>query len=178
MLPLAGEALIYQGESRSSLIVSALIVLPQIVVAMMAPWIGRQANLWGRRPLLLIGLGALPIRALLFALTTDSPLLLVYQSLDGISGAVVGVLTPLVIADATNGTGRYNLAQGLVGTASGIGASLSTALFGIIATGFGRTAVFLSIASVALVAVLIAWFLMPETRPSIAPQSPARPAVL
>jgi MFS family permease len=169
MLPLAGEALIYQGESRSSLVVSALIVLPQIVVAAMAPWIGRQANQWGRRPLLVIGLGALPIRALLFALTTDSTLLLVYQLLDGISGAVVGVLTPLVIADATNGTGRFNLAQGLVGTASGIGASLSTALFGVIAAGFGSTVVFLSIASVGLVAVLILWLLMPETGPATKP---------
>ena len=169
MLPLAGESLIYQGESRSSLVVSALIVLPQIVVAAIAPWIGRQANQLGRRPLLLIGLGALPIRALLFALTTDAPLLLVYQLLDGISGAVVGVLTPLVIADATNGTGRFNLGQGLVGTASGIGASLGTALFGFIAASFGSTVVFLSIASVGLVAVLILWFLMPETRPTIQP---------
>jgi MFS family permease len=170
MLPLVGEALIYQGESRSSLIVSALIVLPQIIVAGIAPWVGRQAKDWGRRPLLLIGLGALPIRALLFALVTDPALLLVFQLLDGISGAVVGVLTALVVADVTNGTGRFNLAQGLVGTASGIGASLSTALFGLIAGSFGRTIVFLSIASVALVAALIIWFWMPETRPS--PRSP------
>jgi MFS family permease len=169
MLPLAGEALIYQRESRSSLIVSALIVLPQIVVAVMAPWIGRQANQWGRRPLLLIGLGALPVRALLFALTTDPPLLLASQLLDGVSGAVVGVLTALVIADVTNGTGRFNLAQGLVGTASGIGASLSTALFGLIAASMGRTVVFLSIASVAVIAVLILWLLLPETRPSTKP---------
>src|SRR5262252_3054085 len=35
ILPLAGEALIYQGDSHSSLIVSALIVLPQIIVALM-----------------------------------------------------------------------------------------------------------------------------------------------
>jgi MFS family permease len=166
MLPLVGEALIYQGESRSSLIVSALIVLPQIIVALMAPWVGRQAKNWGRRPLLLIGFGALPIRALLFALITDPPLLLAFQVLDGISGAVVGVITALVIADVTNGTGRFNLAQGVIGTASGIGASLSTALFGLVAESFGRTVVFLSIASVALLAVLILWSLMPETRPS------------
>ena len=178
ILPLVGEALIYQGESRSSLIVSALIVLPQIIVAIMAPWVGRQTNNWGRRPLLVIGLGALPARALLFAFITDPPLLLVFQLLDGVSGAAVGVLTPLVIADLTNGTGRFNLAQGFVGTASGIGASLSTALFGFIAASFGHTAVFLSIATVALVAALIAWFLMPETRSSIAPQSPARAAVV
>jgi MFS family permease len=155
-----------------------LIVLPQIIVAVIAPWVGRQAKDRGRRPLLLIGFGALPIRALLFTLITDPPLLILFQLLDGISGAVIGVLTALVIADLTNGTGRFNLSQGLIGTASGIGASLSTALFGLIAASFGRTVVFLSIASVALLAVLIAGFAMPETRPSITPQSPARAAVL
>jgi hypothetical protein len=89
---------------------------------------------------------------------------LAFQSLDGISGAVVGVLTALVIADLTNGTDRFNLAQGLVGTASGIGASLSTAVFGVIAASFGRTIVFLSIAAVALAAVLIICLLMSACR--------------
>jgi MFS family permease len=166
VLPLVVEALVYQGERRSSLIVSALIVLPQIIVALMAPWVGRQAKSWGRRPLLLIGYGALPIRALLFAWVVNPPLVVGFQLLDGISGAVLGVLTALVIADVTSGTGRFNLAQGIVGTVSGIGASLSTTLFGLVAVSFGRTAVFLSIASVALLALLILWFLMPETRPS------------
>jgi MFS family permease len=166
VLPLVVEALVYQGERRSSLIVSALIVLPQIIVALMAPWVGRQAKSWGRRPLLLIGFGALPIRALLFAWVVNPPLVVGFQLLDGISGAVLGVLTALVIADVTSGTGRFNLAQGIVGTVSGIGASLSTTLFGLVAVSFGRTAVFLSIASVALLALLILWFLMPETRPS------------
>src|SRR5262249_8446704 len=96
VLPLVGEALVYQGDRRSLLIVSALIVLPQVLVAVMAPWVGKQAKNWGRRPLLLIGLGALPIRALLFMLITDPPLLLLFQVLDGISGAVIGVLTALI----------------------------------------------------------------------------------
>ena len=169
MLPLAGESLIYQGERSSSLIVSALIVLPQIVVAALSPWVGREANNVGRRPLLLMGLGALPIRAVLFALIPAPQALLVFQVLDGVSGAVIGVLTALVIADLTNATGRFNLAQGLVGTASGIGASLSTALFGVIAVNYGRTVVFLSIAASALAAVLILWFWMPETRPAAKP---------
>jgi len=44
MLPVVGAALVYDGESRSSLIVAALIILPQIVVALLAPWVGRQAR--------------------------------------------------------------------------------------------------------------------------------------
>jgi MFS family permease len=166
VLPLVVEDLVYQGEKRSSLVVSALIVLPQIIVAVTAPWVGQWAKNWGRRPLLLIGLAALPIRALLFASVVDPTLVVAFQLLDGISGAVLGVLTALVIADVTGGTGRFNLAQGIVGTASGIGASLGTTLFGVVAASFGRTAVFLSIASVALLAVAILWFFMPETRPS------------
>jgi MFS family permease len=166
MLPLVVEALVYQEAGHSSLIISALIILPQIVVALMAPWVGRHAKSWGRRPLLLIGFGALPIRALLFASVINTPLVVGFQLLDGISGAVLGVLTALVIADVTRGTGRFNLAQGIVGTVSGIGASLSTTLFGLIAVSFDRTTVFLSIASVALLAALVLWFLMPETRPS------------
>src|SRR5258707_14847009 len=136
VLPLVAEDLLYQREKRASLVVSALIVLPQIIVAVTAPWVGQWAKNWGRRPLLLIGLGALPIRALLFASVVDPTLVVAFQLLDGISGAVLGVLTALVIADVTGGTGRFNLAQGIVGTASGIGASLGTTLFGVVAAGF------------------------------------------
>jgi MFS family permease len=166
MLPVVGAALVYDGESRSSLIVAALIILPQIVVALLAPWVGRQARSWGRRPLLLIGFGTLPIRALLFAFFEDPLFLVGFQLLDGISGAIIGVLTALVTADITHGSGRFNLAQGIIGTASGIGAALSTAVFGLIAANFGRTTTFLSMAAVALLGASIMWLLMPETRPS------------
>jgi predicted MFS family arabinose efflux permease len=165
MLPVVGAALVHNGESRSSLIIAALIILPQLVVALLAPWVGQQARRWGRRPLLLIGFGVLPIRALLFALTADPLFLVGLQVLDGISGAIVGVLTILVTADLTRGTGRFNLAQGIIGTGSGIGAALSTALFGLIAAYFDWAATFLSMASVGLLGASIMWLLMPETRP-------------
>jgi MFS family permease len=166
LLPLAGEAFAYSKEARSSLILSALIMVPQVIVAIMAPWTGRRANMWGRRPLLLAGFAALPIRALIFAWTTNPTILIVAQLLDGVSGATLGVLTALTVADLTTGTGRFNLAQGLVGTISGIGASLSTTLIGLIAGSFGRPAGFLGIAAVALTAFSLLWLLMPETHPS------------
>jgi predicted MFS family arabinose efflux permease len=165
MLPLAGEALVYNRAPFSSLIVSALIVVPQVIVALMAPWAGRRARL-GRRPLLLVGFAALPMRALLFAWTTDPIILVAAQVLDGVSGAMLGVLTALIVADLTKGTGRFNLAQGFVGTISGVGASVSTTLSSLVAESLGRAAGFLGIAAVALAAVLLVWLQMPETIPS------------
>ena len=166
MLPLAGEALAYSKQALSSLIVSALIVVPQVIVAIMAPWTGRRANIWGRRPLLLAGFTALTIRALVFASTANPVILIAAQVLDGVSGTALGVLTALIVADLTAGTGRFNLAQGVVGTISGIGASLSTTFSGLVAGNLGRAAGFLGIAAVALAAVLLLWSLMPETNPS------------
>ena len=166
ILPLIGGTLGHTEGSRSALIMSGLVIVPQIIVAVMAPWAGRQANSWGRRPLLLLGFGVLPIRALLFTVIADPTLLLAVQLLDGVSGTVLGVLQALVIADLTNGTGRFNLAQGLVGVTSGIGASVSTTLSGVITESFGRAAGFLALALMGLAAVAMVWLFMPETKPS------------
>jgi MFS family permease len=166
VLPLAGEQLAYRSEMGASFIVSALIIVPQIVVALSAPSVGQQAESWGRRPLLLIGFSALTVRSLLFAMTTNPALLICIQLLDGVTASTLGVLTALIIADLTQDSGRFNLAQGFVGTIAGIGASLSTAFFGLIVGSFGGAVGFISIAGVALSTVLIAWLWMPETKPS------------
>jgi predicted MFS family arabinose efflux permease len=166
VLPLIGETLVHAEGRWSSPVASALIVAPQVIIGLLAPWVGRTASTWGRRPLLLVGLGVVPIRAAFFALTADPALLVVVQMLDGLSGATLGVLTTLVIADLAKGTGRFNLAQGLVGALSRIGASLSTSISGLVVEKFGYTAGFLSATTVALIAVAIFWMFMPETKPS------------
>jgi MFS family permease len=166
VLPLLGEELGYGRQAYSSLTISALIIAPQIIVAVIAPMVGSRAQTWGRRPLLLLGFAALPLRALIFAASSSPVLLIAAQLLDGVSGAVLGVLTALVIADVTRSTGRFNLAQGLVGLTSGVGAAGSTALSGIIAGELGRTAGFLSITLEACAALLLLWLTMPETNPS------------
>jgi MFS family permease len=174
ILPLASEALGHRAGSQSALIVSALVIVPQILVALIAPWVGEQAQSRGRRPLLLVGFGALPIRALLFALTTDPQHLIAVQVLDGISGAVLGVLQALIIADLTNGTGRFNLSQGFVGVVSGVGASVSTAVSGLIAQHLGRGAGFLPSAAIGLAAFVVLWAFMPETKPKHPRKAAAR----
>jgi MFS family permease len=165
LLPQVSQTLVHSEGYLSSPAVSALIVFPQIVVALLAPWVGRTAVTWGRRPLLLLGLAVVPIRSGLFALTADPALLVIIQLLDGISCATLGVLTTLIIADLTNGTGRFNLAQGLAGTFSGVGASLSTLVEGIVTQRFGYMAGLLSVTGVGLMAVVIVLAFMPETKP-------------
>ena len=112
----------------ATVLIAACIVVPQLVVAVLSPWVGTRAQIWGRRPLLLIGFAALPIRGLLFASVSNPELLVVVQLLDGVTAAVFAVMVPLVVADLTRGTGHFNLGQGIVGTATGIGASLSATL--------------------------------------------------
>lgn len=165
ILPLVGGTLAKAQGNRSFLIMAALVVVPQILVVALAPWTGRYAERRGRRPLLLIGFAALPIRALLFSLTDDPLLRIGAQILDGISGMALGVLTPLVIADLTMGSGRYNLAQGLVGVISGLGAALSTTIAGFIASALGPSAAFIEILGVAVAGTGGLWLLMPETKP-------------
>jgi MFS family permease len=173
MLPLAGQTLARTEGSWSSLVLSGLIVGPQLIVAALAPWVGQTAQTWGRRPFLLVGLGVLPIRSAVFALTSDPLPLVVVQALDGLSGATLGVLTALVIADITKGTGRFNLAQGLVGTASGVGAALSTYATGLVAAAYGQMAGFLGVTAVGLLAVAILWLFMPETKATALETKPA-----
>ncbi|MBN3763058.1 MFS transporter [Burkholderia sp. Ac-20365] len=159
----AGEVTAGMGDNVQ-LVIAACIIVPQAIVAMLSPWVGRTAQRWGRRPVLLIGFSALPVRALLFAGVSSPYLLVPVQMLDGISAAVFGVMLPLIAADVAGGKGRYNLTIGLFGLAAGIGATLSTAVAGFIADRFGNAVSFFGLAAAGALAVLLVWAAMPETR--------------
>ena len=95
-------------------------------MALISPGIGRLAEANGRRIVLLLGLLTLPIRGAVFAVAASPVPVVLVQALDGISGASIGVLVPLVTSDIAGRSGHYNLALGSVGFAIGIGATLST----------------------------------------------------
>jgi len=164
MLPLLGEQLA-KGRGRSSMLfMSACVVTTQLVITLIASWSGRRAGTWGRKPLLLIGFGVLPIRGVLYTLTGKVELLLAIQILDGIGAGIFGVVSVLVIADLTQGTGRFNLTLGAISTAVGIGASLSQVIAGSLVHHWGSRVGFLFLAAVATVALAVLYFFMPETR--------------
>ena len=163
LLPLASEQLAGTEQTRSELFTSALVVVPQLVTAGIATWVASKADAWGRKVLLIVALAAELIRAVLFALAINPWLLVGMQVLGGVTAAVIGILTPLVVADLTKGTGRYNVTLGAVGMISGIGATVSTAATGFVAGSLGFGWTFAMLAVVAGVALAVVVLFLPET---------------
>ncbi len=164
MLPLvAGEVTKSIGR-QASLVIAACIVLPQLLVAYASPHVGRLADTWGRRPVIALTFLAVPVRGALLAMVGSSAALVPVQLLDGISAAGFGVMLPLVAADLTRGTRRFTLCMGLFGLATGLGATVSTALAGEIADRYGTGTALWALAAAALCAVVLAVTALPETR--------------
>ena len=165
MLPLAASLVTQRSDKTASLLVAAAIVIPQFTVTGLSLVVGRLADSWGRRPLLLFGFGALALRGVLFAATRDPTTLVAIQLLDGVSAAALGVLVPLIIADLTRDCGHFNLAQGSIGAAMGVGASLSTTLSGYVTDRYGGALAFDMLAVLAVLGLALLALAMPETRP-------------
>jgi MFS family permease len=166
MLPLIGENLAGSTKQEGSLWMSGLIMTPQIVVAIFAPWVGYHSEHKGRKPLLLIGFALEPIRAAVLAFSSSYAFLVVAQILDGISGAIITVLTVLVITDLTANTGRFNFARGFVGAMIGLAASISTLATGYLFQGFGTATGFLVISAIAGAATALLWLFVAESKPA------------
>lgn len=164
MLPLAGAEVTMRAGSYANMIIAACILVPQGVVALMSPWVGRAATHLGRRPLMLLGWAALPLRGLLLAVLPGPWLLVAGQSISGISAAVFGVMLPLLAADITRGSSHFNLCMGLLGLALYAGAALSTTLGGWIADNTSLPWAFCALAAIGMVATATVWLIMPETR--------------
>jgi MFS family permease len=87
------------------------------------------------------------------------------QLLDGVGAGIFGALFPLVVADLTRGTGHFNVSQGAIATATGVGAALSAGIAGFIVVQAGYGAAFLSLAGVAGIGLGLFVVMMPETAP-------------
>ena len=139
MLPMMAGSLTTRAPEWATAVVAICILAPQFVVAVIGPWVGRTAQSWGRRPLLVLCFVPLCVRGAVFAASDHPAVIVAAQLLDGISAATLGVLVPLVIADTTRGTGHFNFALGVAGVAVGLGASLGTTIAGYVADTFGMS---------------------------------------
>lgn len=164
MLPSVGQLLTkVVGKDYATSLIAICIVAAQLVMVPMAVMVGRKADSFGRKPIFLAAFGFLALRGVLYTVS-DNPFWLVgVQCLDGIGAGIYGALFPVVVADLTRGTGRFNVAQGAVATAQGLGASFSATLAGVIIVGAGYSAAFLVLAAIAAAGFAVYLLFMPET---------------
>ena len=165
LLPLVAQTLGRGNAADGPMVMAGLLAVPQIVVALLAPWAGYWSELWGRKPLLLAAFAVETVRALLFVLTSDPSLMMAVQVLDGLTGAVINVVMILIITDLTAGSGRFNLSQGLLGTMTGVAAAVSTGVFGFVVQHAGATIGFLAMAATTASGLAVLALFLPETKP-------------
>ncbi|MFK8250032.1 MFS transporter [Ancylobacter terrae] len=157
MLPLFGQAMVAQGAGDPSALTALTVVVAQATMIPMALLASRLARTQGYRLVLLVALAALPVRGMIAAAAVQwnwGDALYPVQILDGVAAGLLGVATPGIVQRILQGSGRFNAGLGLVMTAQGIGAALSTTLAGVTAQYAGYPAAFLTLGGVALVAAV------------------------
>jgi MFS family permease len=163
MLPLVGQKLALINRELGTTLMSVCIVAAQLVMVPVAMVVGRKADVWGRKPIFAAALAVLAIRGALYPLSDNAYWLVSVQLLDGVGAGIFGALFPLVVSDLTRGTGHFNISQGAIATAAGLGGALSAAVAGFIVVGAGYGAAFLFLAAVAAAGLIGFCALMPET---------------
>ncbi|GBU18654.1 MULTISPECIES: MFS transporter [Methylobacterium] len=165
MLPSVGQFLTkVVGKDYATSLIALCIVAAQCVMVPIAVFVGARADAIGRKPIFLAAFGFLALRGVLYTFSDNPFWLVTVQCLDGIGAGIYGALFPIVVADLTRGTGRFNVAQGAVATAQGLGASFSATLAGLVIVGAGFSAAFLTLAAIAAAGFVVYLTLMPETR--------------
>ncbi len=155
MLPLVGQKLALQDRNLGTSLMSACIAAAQLVMVPVAMLVGARADRWGHKQFFLAALAILPIRGALYTLSDNAAWLVGVQLLDGIGAGIFGAIYPVIVADLMRNTGRFNLAQGVIITALGIGAALSTALAGLVVVKAGYSAAFLTLGAIAAIGFIV-----------------------
>lgn len=167
MLPLAGQVIAKVHPGTDVVALSACIIAAQLVMVAVAGTVGHAMHKGvGRKRIFLVALAVLPVRGVLFSMTSSPYAVVAIQLLDGVAAGIFGVIGIVIASDLMRGTGRFNLAQGLMALAVGIGAALSNIAGGYVVERFGFTTGFLTLAAISALAFVFFAVFMPETRPS------------
>ncbi|RFU47927.1 MFS transporter [Paraburkholderia sp. DHOC27] len=166
MLPLAGQVIAKFHPGADVVALSACIISAQLVMVVVAATVGHAMRKGvGRKRIFLVALAVLPVRGILFSMTTSPYAVVAIQLLDGVAAGIFGVVAVVIAADLMRGSGRFNLAQGLMALAVGTGAALSQVTGGYVVEKFGFATGFGTLAGISALALLFFAVFMPETRP-------------
>jgi len=163
LCPTAAQYVAETHTKLAGLSMAACILAGQLVMIPMAIATGKFAHIWGRKPLLQIAFIVLPIRALLYTLTSNPLAIFAIQLLDGVGAGIIIVITSILAADLAEGTGRYNVTRSITLFSQGLGVALSNLLAGWLVASRGYNFTFITLAIIAVLAFLLCQFAVPET---------------
>jgi MFS family permease len=144
-----------------SMMVTVLVVSFTAAQLLSAPLWGRFSDKYGRRPALLVGLGAAAIAYVVFAFANSIWLLLLSRLVQGAGGGTVGVIQAYV-ADSTEPQNRAK-ALGWLSAATNLGVALGPPL-GSLALLMGHSGPGVVAAGLCLVNMGFAWKYLTESR--------------
>jgi DHA1 family tetracycline resistance protein-like MFS transporter len=153
----------------SGVTVGAVVGVYSIMQFFFAPVWGRMSDRIGRRPVILMSVTASCIGYLIFGLANSLALLFLSRVIAGAGGANIGT-AQAYIADSTTPENRAK-GMGLIGAAFGMGFILGPPLSGILsAVGIhhhlhGNLLPGLAASTLSLIALLTAFFALPESKP-------------
>jgi len=144
-----------------SFMVTVMVVSFTAAQLLSAPLWGRFSDKYGRRPALLVGLGAAAMAYLVFAVANSIWLLLLSRIVQGAGGGTVGVVQAYV-ADATEPENRAK-ALGWLSAATNVGVALGPPM-GSLALLAGHAGPGVMAAGLCLINMLFAWKYLGESR--------------
>jgi MFS family permease len=144
-----------------SLMVTVMVVSFTAAQLLSAPLWGRFSDKYGRRPALLVGLGAAGVAYVVFAFANSIWLLLLSRVVQGAGGGTVGVIQAYV-ADSTEPQSRAK-ALGWLSAATNLGVALGPPL-GSVALLMGTSGPGLGAAGLCVINMLFAWQFLGESR--------------
>lgn len=158
LLTLVGQKLGSEAPGTGLVMTSALIIAAQFGMLVGSILVGKRGDALGHRLLLAVGFAIVPVQAGL-TIVSDSPTwLLAVQVFGGFGTGLFAALTPIWLVDATRGSGRYNLSQGVMGAMRSLGATTSGLFSELLVESMGYTAAFVGCGIVGTAAAVLLWF--------------------
>ncbi len=162
LLTLVGQKLGTDQPGSGLMLTSALIVASQLGMLAASILVGKRGDALGHRLLMAVGFALLPVQAVLTMLSGALPWLVAVQAFGGFGTGLFAGLTPIWLADATRGSGRYNLSQGVMAAMRALGATSSGLLGGLMVEHVGYSEAYLSCGVIGAIAAVLLWFGIPE----------------
>jgi EmrB/QacA subfamily drug resistance transporter len=140
------------------IVLAYLLAVTTVIVS-----VGRLGDLFGRRRLMLMGIGLFTVASITCGIATGLWMLIAARTVQGLGAAVMMALTMALVGDAVPRE-RAGTAMGFLGTMSAVGTALGPSLGGMLIAALGWPAIFLVNVPLGLVALVLAYRHLPADR--------------